>query len=170
MAFTLRQARNLENRLRNLKIDDQIIEVRAYDVEAAREDIEEGKRSLRGEIDHKIRLNTIRHQIKHAINDKNMECGVSAMLNERDALYEEKRILGTLGREDTTDRQIAIIEAGDDDYHKVSVVRVDMVDDAEDRLFDIDDRLSEIQQELNHLNNTVTIDFDTTYLTEAGIL
>lgn len=170
MKLTLRQARNLESRLKSTKIEHQIIEVRAYDVDAAREDIEEGKRNLRGEIEHKIKINEIRHEIKREINNINMQCGVAGLLNERDYLYEDKRLLSTLGHADTTDRQIAFIEDQDSDYRKVCVVREDMVDSASAELEYIDTRLGEIQEELNHLNNNVTFEYDATYLKECGLL
>ena len=168
--ITLRQARNLEAKLRNLKIEGQIVEIRAYDRDAAEEDINEGKQLLRGDIQHKVKLNDIRHDIKMAINVKNMECGISQMLNYRDALYEEKALLESIGRPDTTERQLKHIETVDSDYVRVNVVRQDMVDDAQDRLDGIQVELSEIQHSLNELNNSVTIPLDTSYLVEAGLL
>lgn len=174
MEFTLRQGRSLEARLRGLTIGNQIIEVRAYDVDVAEDDIQDGIDNLEDEIRHKVALNEIRHIIKDLINRKNMECGVSELLNTRERLYESKRILETLGQVDTTERQLEAIGACDDDSRKVSVVRDYHYDDVCGELYGtIDEDIRELQEKLSTLNNEVTIDLpldNAVYLQGNGII
>ena len=157
MNYTLRQARNLESRLRNLTIDNQIIEVRAYDSAVARADIESGVSALTVEIDNKIDLNGIRHTIKNLINIENMSCGVSNLLNERDELYARRDILNTLGSSDSSERQISHIGLNPKPTRIVSVYTEEVEEDADRDLSDIDHELNEISRKLNDLNNSVTI-------------
>lgn len=171
MDFTLRQARQLETRLRNLTLEHQIIEVRAYDLDMAREDIEAGVDDLTDEIAYKLKLNEIRHHIKNLINHKNMECGVSDILNSRERITESEKVLDTLGPEDHTTRQLDSIKSSEDDTRKVSVVR-GMHTYAASNILD-DSELRRLQDELNNLNNTITITLNsdhTIYLQENGII
>lgn len=157
MEFTLRQARNLESRLRNLSIDNQIIEIRAYDSEVARTDIEEGVKALDSEIDNKLELNDIRHHIKNEINVKNMECGVSTLLNVRDLLYAKRDILNTLGTSDSVERQVEHISGSPKASRQASVYTEELESGVELDLSDIDAQLNDISRQLNDLNNSVTI-------------
>lgn len=160
MEFTLRQARNLESRLRNLAIDNQTIEVRAYDSAVARADLTEGVKALGSEIDSKLELNSIRHHIKNEINVSNMECGVSALLNQRDELYSKRDILNTLGTSDNVERQVAHIRENPKAMRMVSVYTEELEDGVSTDLSDIDHQLNEISRELNELNNSITITLD----------
>lgn len=173
MELTLRQARNLEIRLRNLSIDNQIIEVRAYDSAVARADILEGVEDLGSEINSKLELNDVRHEIKRLINVKNMECGVSDLLNQRDCLYSKRDILNTLGPSDNVERQISHIRSSPKPRRMVSVYNEELEDSVEQDLADIDHELNEISRELNDKNVTLTIKMseeDVAILKENGVL
>lgn len=173
MEFTLRQARNLESRLRNLAIDNQIIEVRAYDSAVARADIMEGVEALGSEIDSKLELNDIRHEIKKLINVENMNCGVSELLNQRDCLYAKRDILNTLGSSDSVERQVAHISSSPKPMRMASVYDEALEESVEQDLSDIDHELNEISRELNEKNNNITItlsDEDIAILKENGVL
>lgn len=158
MEFTLRQARNLESRLRNLSIENQIISVRAYDSEVALMDIDSGIMSLEDDIDTKVRTNRIRHTIKHMINVSNMECGVSELLNSRDSLYSERDLLSTIGESDDKERQLSYIKDNPTSSHMACVVSKDIESYVENRISEIDIELRNISHELNILNSSVTID------------
>lgn len=173
MEFTLRQARNLESRLRNLSIENQIVDIRAYDSEVARTDIEEGVKALDAEIDVKLELNEIRHHIKNEINIKNMECGVSFLLNSRDLLYSKRDILNTLSTSDDVDRQVEHISKSPKASRKASVYTKLLEEGVALDLADIDAQLNEISKTLNELNNSVVIslsDEDTETLKGQGLL
>ena len=174
MEFTLRQARNLESRLRNLAIDNQIIEIRSYDSEVARQDIEAGVERLDYEIETKIALNEIRHTIKNLINQVNMDCGVSSLLNKRDELYAKRDILNTLGSSDTVERQLEHISNSAMKPARIVCVYTEEIEDGVDRdLADIDHNLNEISRELNELNNSRVItlcDEDVEELKAFGVL
>ncbi|CAL9983021.1 hypothetical protein VPHD148_0255 [Vibrio phage D148] len=173
MEFTLRQARNLESRLRNLSIDNQVIEVRAYDSAVARADILSGVDTLGKEIDSKLELNDIRHEIKRLINIENMNCGVAERLNSRDCLYAKRDILNTLGSSDNVERQVSHISSSPKPMRMASVYNEELEESVEQDLADIDHELNEISRELNELNSTRTInlsDDDIATLTENGIL
>lgn len=160
MELTLRQARNLESRLRNLAIDNQVIEIRAYDSAVARTDIEAGVSALDKEVDDKLELNDIRHDIKNLINITNMSCGVSELLNGRDLLYARRDILNTLGSSDDVDRQVNHIGNSSMATRMASVYTGELEEWVEQDLSDIDNQLNEISRKLNELNNSVTIKLD----------
>ena len=173
MDFTLRQARNLENRLRNISIDGQVIEVRAYDSEVSRSDIEAGVKKLDEAIDNSLEINEIRHEIKNNINMANMECGVSSLLNTRDMLYAKRDILNTLGQSDDVERQISHISNSPKAVRMACVYTEGMEDQVSEDLADIDHQLNEISKELHTLNNSVTVTLsedDVELLKEHGYL
>lgn len=173
MDYTLRQARGLESRLRNLSIDNQIIEVRAYDGAVALIDMQAGVVSLDSEIADKVEINDIRHDIKNMINVMNMECGVSELLNQRDMLYAKRDILNTLGASDDIDRQLDYIKENPKALRIVSVYTESMEEDMLDTLACIDVELNEISRKLNELNNSVVVsidDEDIEFLKERGVL
>lgn len=173
MEFTLRQARNLESRLRNLSVNDQIIEVRAYDSAVALADILEGVDALSLEIDRKLELNEIRHEIKNLINVKNMECGVSQLLNQRDCLYAKRDILRTLGHSDSVERQVVHISSNPKPYRMASVYTEELEESVDVDLSTIEEELESISSKLNDKNNSETIELsneDVELLTDNGIL
>lgn len=174
MEFTLQQARRLEERLKNLRIEDQFVEVRAYDEDIARKDIDLGVEDLLDEIEYKLYVNKIRYKIKHMINVMNMECGVSNLLCKREGLYEDAKILETLNESwDDTDRQVHYIKDNPDEVRKVSVVRKDIVLDVQGKLEAIRIELIEIKDTLLKLNRSVTItlsDDDAIFLQENDLL
>ena len=173
MEFTLRQARSLESRLRSLTIENQVLSVRAYDGDVARTDILEGIEALKNEIDSKINLNAIRHLIKHLINGRNMECGISKLLNTRDELYSNRDLLNTLSDADDVERQVEYAIAHPAKSRMVCVVVEDIAEEVALDLTDIDYELNEISRELNELNNSITIsldDGDTIFLQENNLI
>ena len=158
--LNLRQARNLEARLRNQSINNQVIEIRAYDIEVARKDLSQGVAALGEEIDNKLELNSIRHKIKHKLNTSNMEHGVSELLNTRDRLYSERDILNTLKESDDYERQLRYIKEHPKDRRIVSVYTPDIERIVQDDLDDISESLREIALKLKDINESVTIDIE----------
>ena len=158
MELTLRQARNLETRLRNLQIKGQLIEVRAYDSSIALKDLSEGISELGKEIDLKIELNAIRHRIKHALNVRNMECGVSATLNKRDSLFSKRELFTSLGSSDSANRQIKFIEENPKDHRMVSAYVNELEYSVQSDIKEINEELAVIAASLADMNNNVTIE------------
>lgn len=174
MTFTLRQARCLESRLRNLSIDGCVIDIRAYDSSVALSDITQGIDNLADDIDNKIDLNAIRHVIKNLINLENMKCGVSELLNQRDELHSRRDILNTLSECDSIERQLAHVKDNPKATRTVCVYSEDLKEDmVSPSLIDIDTELNEISRQLNALNNSVTIEIgedDINILKDFGVL
>lgn len=171
MDFTLRQARKLEAGLRNLVVENQIVSVRAYDQDVARDDVDKLVKDLSEEISDKIELNEIRHTIKLLINVKNMECGITELLNTRDSLHTRRDLLNTIGDSDDLERQIEYIRVNPSASRMVNMVTEEIADRIDDELLDIDADLDYISKKLNDLNSTIIItlgDGEVTFLQERG--
>lgn len=158
MRFTLRQARKLENSIQNVAIHGAITDIRAYDEEIAEADIEFGVDAFEREVRHVVYINEIRHAIRNLINVKNMECGVSDLLNKREALFAELNLLDAIGPADDTERLLRCVVNKPAESKKMSMVRQDMVDWKEDRIDAINENLDDIKSELIRINNSVTIE------------
>ena len=90
MNISLRRARRLEMALRGVSVSGQVASIRTYDTGIARKDLDSAIDALQGNIEDAVELNEIRYHIRHQINLKNVECGISALLNNKDLLHDEK--------------------------------------------------------------------------------
>lgn len=160
MKFTLRQARSLETRLKGLTIANQVIMVRSYDGDVAREDILKGAEDLIDEIDIKLDINEIRHLIKSLINKANMECGVSTLLNRRDSLYSKLALLDSVGPPDSLDRQIKYIKESSTPTHLACVLSEEQHSKVRSLDEEAREHLRQTAIELAELNSTVCIELD----------
>lgn len=173
MELTLKQARILEKELQSNVIKNQVIKVRAYDHTIAEEDLRNGVSNLRDNINDVITLNDIRFDIKHSINQKNMECGVSKLLNDRDALFQCSSALSVLGKADSVERQISVIKGNPTKTAMVSTFTEELDKDVTLIKMEATESLNEIKNKLNELNNTVKITLsaeDVDFLEHKGIL
>jgi hypothetical protein len=174
MKLTLRAARNLEGKLRGLDIAGRLVKIRAYDAEVAYNDMTSAQDNLGREIGLKVDLTEIRFEIKNMINEANMECGVSDLLNTRDMLNAKRDLLNGLDTSDSLTRQINLIKSSEPEDSKIAnVYGKDLEQEVDDMLIEIEDELNEISKKLQLLNNSVTIELDNEtveLLTEQGVL
>lgn len=173
MELTLKQARNLEKELRSKGLNKQVIKVRAYDPVIAEQDLRNGVVDLRDQINDVMQLNDIRFDIKNSINEKNMECGVSKLLNDQDAWFQCASILNVLGEADSVERQVTAIKNNLSQTAMVSTFTEDLSEEVNDIKAEISASLSGIRDKLNELNNTVKIELsaeDVGFLKLKGIL
>ena len=173
MKFTLRQARNLEIRLRNLEITQHTVQVRAYDGEVAEQDLRKGYADLQQEIYLKIDISDIRHCVKSFINVANMECGVSTLLNQRDSIYARLSLIGNINSSDTIERQLEYMDANPAPTRMACAVGEELLEIVKEIKEDARKELDEISGKLLELNNSVEIelsDEDVDILVEFGVL
>ena len=173
MEISLRRARRLEMALRGTAVAGQEAMIRAYDTTIARADIEKAVDSLQGHIEDALELNEIRYHIRHQINVKNIECGISAILNNKDLLYDEKRILESIAAPDDTEVQLRYIEAYPGTPVHMVAVRSTHYDYVVSQLRDITRQQDEISDKLYQLNNDTFIqleDKDVELLRTKGLL
>lgn len=158
MELTLQQARNLEKTIESRTLNNVIHEVRSFNEDVIEEDFNKVYEDFIEDVLNHLDLIDIRLTIKNLINEKNMECGVSLLLNERDKAYAEKGLLESL------DKYMSSSEAQLTSALKTKepTYRISGHTEVSDMIFSpikseaIKD-ISNIQTKLNELNTTVTI-------------
>tara|TARA_R110002073_G_scaffold309699_3_gene480138 strand:- start:759 stop:1244 length:486 start_codon:yes stop_codon:yes gene_type:complete len=146
--------------LRGVSVSGQVASIRTYDTGIARKDLDSAIDALQGNIEDAVELNEIRYHIRHQINLKNVECGISALLNNKDLLHDEKRILESIVAPDDTEVQLRYLRQIPGDTVQMVVVRKEHYDYVVGQLRDITQKLNEISDTLYQLNNDVSIELD----------
>lgn len=173
LELTLKQARSLEIELRELKLPPQVTNIRAYDIDLASMDLLSEVQIFNDRLEVLKRLNVIRHHIKGDLNEANMDCGVSCLLNERDELYARRDLLKGLGLSDSAERQLTSIDPTKDVTKLACVYTNEQEELVKEELKNIQLELQNIYSQINDLNNKVTIfldEDDSRYLIEQGIV
>lgn len=172
MKFTLRQARALESRLRNVHLINPVIPVRSYSKASALDDILEGTAALESDVECKLRTTEIRHSIRHMINVKNMECGVSELLNTRDMLNAKRDLLNTLIAPDDAKRQVDAMDTNAA-ISMANIVSEDVSASVGADLDSIGLEMQDISSKLATLNSSVCVELgleDTVFLQTEGLI
>lgn len=160
MDISLRRARRLEMSLRGLSVRGQTALVRIYDDSVASADLNKAVDAMQSNIDEALVLNELRYHIRNQINIKNLECGISELLNNKDCLYDEKRILESMVAPDDTAAQLKYVRQLSGANIQLVAVRQNHYDFVIEQLHDITRRLDEISDSLATLNNDTHITLD----------
>jgi hypothetical protein len=173
MDISLRRARRLEMALRNITVPNQSVQVRAYDIEVAKLDLEAGVTAVQYSIEDTLDLNDIRFDIRNKINRKNVVCGISDMLNLRDSLHEQRRILESIKAPDDSEVQLKYLRKMNSHTVSLTVIRQEHLEYVKDILRGISRQLDDISDDLNQLNSAEMIplsDEDLKLLSDKGLI
>lgn len=173
MEMSLKDARVLVGKLGKTDITEQYVEIRSYDVGIAGEDLKEAEDNLLCEIWDNIDTIDLKYDLKFRINEVNMKCGVTSLLNQRDKLNEQLAMLGKLDKCDSHDRQLEVIEDLGKTHATINALNEGVEEVRAKCEADISQRLAEIFSEVGRLNrnNSITLsDREVELLTEGGYL
>lgn len=162
MELSLQQARNLEKTIESRTFSDKVIkEVRSYNEDVLNDDLEKVCEDFMEDSINHIDLIDVRFKIKNKINEANMACGVSKLLNDRDTAYAEKSFVDSLDKYVVNgDDQFRQALSHPSDLYHISACTKDNFEVLDEIRKDALDDIQKIQHELHVLNSEVTISID----------
>lgn len=133
MKMSLRKARKLEQEIKNYlntnSLDTNLIAL----AKTARKDVQElvsiTQQELSNRLDDHMKLNDLRFSLRQTIGRLNEECGINALMVQKEQLQAKKKVYEELGTSHydekfvmaTMERQMNLLEKGESRYADVNV-------------------------------------------------